>query len=188
MSNYITPSTVYTIRNGAKEALTQDEKKIFNRAKVIINDFIDDKKLILTYRGEQKSRMRKRLNETDDFRMFSKIFHIGEKGCHFYMDDGYDVNGQEPRDYIKDINDVSENTFSYIFRTINNMIIDNFEYENNFKEYFSNTNNLNNFVQKISNLSNQVKIKVRDYYYAYLHTLGHRGVGNFSHFVSTSKN
>lgn len=33
MSNYITPSTVYTIRNAAKEALTQDEKKIFNRAK-----------------------------------------------------------------------------------------------------------------------------------------------------------
>ena len=120
--------------------------------------------------------------------MFEKVFHIGEKGRHYYMDDGLDVNGHMNRDYIRDINDISENTFTYLFNTIKNMLNENYIYEEGFREYFDEESNLKEFLTNIKHSHTYTKVMIRDYYYAYLHTLGRRGVGNFSHFVSTSRN
>jgi len=177
---YETPNKIYTINNGQKRELTQNENNIFNQAKQLLNDNLNEKIKIL-YRGEEKNNLSDKLNTSNQNTIFTKLFRVGDKSANHYN------NNENTRNYLQDINDISDNTFKYIFNTIkDNLNDDDSNSETLFEKYFIDTD-INTFLNQINDLNNIEKLRIRDYYYAYLHTCNEL-VNNITHYISTSLN
>lgn len=191
MDIYNTPDTnkVFIVQNGHKRHLTENEINIFNQAKNILKNNLNTNIKIL-YRGERKSNLMYRLNTNSQNNIFDKLFIVGEKASNYYKDNGMNNTNSNTRDYMLDINDISTNTFTYLFEAIKDNFINYGDVSNedsNFENYFSNGINQEHFLNKISELNDKNKLRIRDYYYAYLHTCDGI-VNNFSHYTSTSLN
>jgi len=149
-----------------------------NQALKVLDASINEKKSLLVYRGEKKNIIKNKLyfKNLDD--LFYKLFHVGDKSKYFIKSNFF-------RRYIDDINDVSDRVFEIIFDKI-------FEKQNKnnakseFKFYFTNIDNKEDFIKKITSLDDKSKLRIRDYYFSYLHQEEIDG-NKSSFFVSTSK-
>lgn len=187
MDTYNTPNDIFIVEDSQKRNLTENEIAIFNQAKNILNDNLNTNIKIL-YRGEKKSNLMYRLNTHNQDKIFDKLFIVGEKASNYYKDNGMNNTNSDTRDYMLDINDISNNTFSYIFNAIEDNLNNNGDESNEdsaFENYFLDENNKEFFLNKISELTDKNKLRIKDYYYAYLHTCNEI-VNNFSHYTSTS--
>ena len=158
--------------------LNEEQKNIFNNAKSILNAYIEKNEAILLYRGDNTDDLLERMGNDEISQLLDNIFHLGDKGKYFYQCDGYH--------FINNVDDVSNSIFEHIFEKIYEVERNN-NASNDFKQYFMNPHNKNDFIERINEVTNQtIKLRIRDYYLAYLHTTGD-AMGNCSFFVSASK-
>ena len=160
--------------------LDNDEKDFFQEIQSLIKTKIDSDELYLLYRGTNKTKY-PNIKKDSDLESVSNFFdnyiHGSEKG-------GYSLSGME----LGTMNDISDELFQDLFNKIN-ISLDSYEDTDSFKEYFQNKNNINNFILNIQSLEDEQKIRLKDYYFAYLHTVGTKDSGKaISYFVSTTKN
>lgn len=140
----------------------------------------ENKNILMLYRGMDMEYQLNKLNVSSTSEIFDKLFVLGEKASNFHNDQKkYNNNNNEERDYLLDINDISDNTFRYLYNNLKEQANDI-----EFEDYFE-TNNEEIFLETIQVLSSKEKLRVRDYYYSYLHTCGDV-VNRFSHYTSTS--
>ncbi|RLA65178.1 MAG: hypothetical protein DRQ78_05415 [Epsilonproteobacteria bacterium] len=179
MSQYSIPNQLLTLDLNKEVIcpLTQEQNQIFNKSMQILEDDIDNNKVLLVYRGENKTRVSERFYSTDLNELINKLFHLGDKG-NYFTKSNYDDN-------IESINDISENVFAIIFDKIFQLQVTN-NANDSMKIYFSDKNNKILFLEKMRNLDNKEKIRIRDYYFSYLHIMAADRNKN-SIFVSTSK-
>ena len=179
INTYETPNKIYTISNGQKRKLTQTENDIFDKAKQLLNDNFNDK-IKMLYRGQEKKKLSDILKATSLNDIFTKVFKSGEKSASY-------KNNVDSNNYLLDINDTSNDTFMHIYTTIkDNLNYDDENSQTQFEKYFTD-NRIDTFLNQINGLNNNTKLRVRDYYYAYLHTCDGL-VDNISYYVSTSLN
>lgn len=179
MSRYFIPNQLLTLDFNKETIcpLTKEQNQIFNEAMRILDECIDKHKVLLVYRGENKTRISKRFYSADLYELINKLFHIGDKG-NYFTKSNYDDN-------IDNINDISDNVFATIFDKIFQLQVTN-NANDSIKTYFSDKNNKIPFLEKIRNLDYREKIRIRDYYFSYLHIMAADKNKN-SIFVSTSK-
>ena len=149
--------------------------------------------ILFLYRGEEQRNIRRRLVrgglgvETPE--VFRRAFYFGEKARHFSVD-----VIDDSRDFLTGINDCSDETLSFIFARISNVINEPRYFsrvrENTsgeFRAFFQNENNLGVFLERMNECyTPEVKLKARDYYLYFLHVAGTAGVRKETMFVSTS--
>lgn len=179
----IPTKNIFTIKDYKKVNLTKADQEILFKSLELINEQLE-KNILILYRGMKMKNQLDRLNATTSDEIFNKLFMLGDKASNYYNDKHkLDNFLLDERNYLLDINDISDNTFKFIFNEIKN----NLDEENvKFKNYFIN-NTDESFIQCIKKLSDKEKLRIRDYYYAYLHTDG-KLVNKFSHYISTTKN
>ena len=149
--------------------------------------------ILFLYRGEEQRNIRRRLTggglgvETSE--VFQRAFYFGDKARHFSVD-----VIDDSRDFLTGINDCSDETLSFIFARIAN-VLDEPKHSgrvrentsSEFREFFQNQNNLGPFLNRINECyTSEVKLKARDYYLYFLHVAGVAGVRKETMFVSTS--
>lgn len=181
------------------ETLSESEKELVSRLQEILIFACNHNQLTTVYRGENKNNLERILGTGDgDTRLLDRLFYIGSKAKSYIREKGNKVP-EEKRDYLRNINDISLQTYTHIFEQISRILnhekkhivvrkfIDEIE-NNQFVEFFQNTDNLDVFLSHFDRQSPiNEKEKVRDYYLYLLHTFGRRGVGNKSFLVSSSK-
>ncbi len=178
------PAKLYSIdlESNIMIELNKAQKNSFNNAKRILNAYIEKDKAILLYRGDNIADLLERMGNEKINQLLDNIFHVGDKGKYFYQCDGYH--------FINKIDDISNTVFEYIFNRISEAEKNN-NASNSFKQYFVNSFNKNDFIERINGVTDKTtKLRIRDYYLVYLHTVnGYYGdvMGNCSFFVSTSK-
>ncbi len=181
---------LYTIIDGKHIKINEHLLKKFNQVVEKINDeLVEEKQTIkVLYRGDELSKVKRKLNtDTLNFTL-EKIFRLGEKANSLFM-----TSNQNNANIFR-IDNVENDVFEDIFNKINTIlnaekkspklckfILNNDE----FVKYFSNTRNISDFIQKIQ--SSNKKLFLKDYYMAFLHTEG-KIIGNESYFLSTSEN
>jgi len=179
-TKYKIPNKLYSLDIDSKELieLCDEGNNFFNQALEVLDTSINKNNALLVYRGENRSNLHKKLFFRDSNDLFYKVFHVGEKSKYF-------IKSNLLRRYLKDINDVSDRVFKIIFDKICEK-----QNENNaiskFKSYFTNISNKEDFIKKVKNLNDKSKLRIRDYYFSYLHQEEIDG-NKSSFFVSTSK-
>jgi len=135
----------------------------------------------LVFRREEKRNLYKQLNCDFEELLFSRLFYFGEKAKYYHKE------FLERKEFSYDISncgsDVAENIFSQIEKELSKnhpRIIDFINREKAFPNFFLKNQNRVHFVEILTG-----NIKFRDYYLAFLHTLGHRPKAP-THFTSTS--
>ncbi|MDD4328995.1 MAG: hypothetical protein PHD79_03505 [Aliarcobacter sp.] len=180
MDIYKIPSNTYTVHGNTKKELTLDEKDILTKSIELINE--NNKDILMLYRGIKMKYQLSRLNCNSIFDVFDKLFMVGDKASNFYNDIAkLDNKNELRRNYLLDINDISDDTFNFIYNTINDEILDE---NTEFERYFENTTE-REFLEVIQSINPRDKLSIRDYYYAYLHTMG-TSVEKYSHYISTT--
>src|SRR5690606_14269653 len=107
-----------------------------------------------------------------------RAFYFGDKARHFAVDifdDG--------RNFLTGINDCSDDTISFIYDRIRNVLevpkVVSQTRENTsseFRRFFHSQNNRREFLRKINNLPTpEAKLQARDYYLYFLHVAGTAG-------------
>lgn len=178
------PDRLYTVdlENNMLIELDEVQKNIFNNAKEMLEKYIEANKAILLYRGDNITNLFVRIGNEKVDQLLYKIFHIGDKGMYFYQCDEYY--------FLNNIDNISDTVFEHIFERISEVEKNNHA-SNKFKQYFVNSDNKNDFIIRINEITNNIiKLRIRDYYLSYLHTVN--GYSNnimesCSFFVSTSK-
>jgi hypothetical protein len=120
----------------------------------------------------------------------------------YYFEQNKNTLGQN--NYLRYIDDISNETFEFIFEKIHLIatyslhdittrqkeVIDKFSSNSMHQEFvtfFQSRENQSFFVEQIEHIADPYeRERVRDYYLYLLHTFGGKGVGNMSFFVSTS--
>jgi len=151
--------------------------------------------ILFLYRGEEQRNVRRRLTQgglgIETSELFERAFYFGDKARHFSVD-VFD----EERDYLTGINDCSNETLSYIFERIKNVLgefkflrRENENFSKKFSDFFLCSKNLQNFLDKINECdTHEAKLQLRDYYLYFLHVAGLHGIRRETMFVSTSTN
>lgn len=152
-------------------------------------------KVRVIYRGENYENLKNKLNlyGNDDYSKLSYIvFLVGDKGRTYrksYRENIKKQNKVYAIDCIDD--DIFEFIFSKMKKILNNSkkseIIEFKKKNDIFSEYFLNSNNKTDFIDKIKAVTNnEEKIRIRDYYLSLMHQIGKIGFYNNSFFTSTS--
>ena len=176
------------------KCLSIKEKEKFEQLHHLLNAKIQENRLIVTYRGEKKERLEKKLGEKyNTKKFFNRLFYFGEKAKIYYKQSKESL---ENKDYLKSITDISDDTFQFIFQEINkiitsknihsqkyNRVQDFIENEQSFTAFFRDNSNLPNFCSNLKKINEKDKFRIRNYYLYFIHT---HGLGNNSLFVSTS--
>lgn len=149
--------------------------------------------ILFLYRGEEQRNIRRRLTRggmgVETSEVFQRAFYFGDKARHFSVDV---IDGN--RDFLTGINDCSDETLSFIFARISN-VLNEPKYSSRvrgntskeFRGFFQNQNNLSEFLYRMNECyTSEVKLKARDYYLYFLHVAGASGVRKETMFVSTS--
>ena len=180
-TKYKIPAKIYSLDINSEKLveLNENGKFFFNQALEVLNTSITENKALLVYRGENKENLKNKLRFTNLDDLFYKLFHVGDKSKYFIKSNYFEQR------YIKDINDVSKKVFEVIFDKINEKQNDRNE-ESEFNKYFTNIKNKKDFLEKIICLDDKSKLRIRDYYFSYLHQ-EETDKNNSSFFVSTSK-
>ncbi|MCB8942782.1 MAG: hypothetical protein H6658_03285 [Ardenticatenaceae bacterium] len=176
--------------------LTEEQATKFRNLHNTLREIHREGNLLLLYRGEKYDNLTRKLfknqDDSDAEELYRRIFFYGDKAKHFFLNP---PNTSEARDYLRHVNDISVNTFRYIFERINQVINaprrnlrnNTNEYSSTrFRDYFQNNHNQLIFLDTISDKDESIKLKVRDYYLFFLHVAGYTGLENDSLFVSTS--
>jgi len=181
--------------------LSADEYKVFNQLSQLIETAQTNNKVTIVYRGERKSTLKKKLFQNGEAyevkKFLNRLFYVGDKAKSFFKQSESQLKS---RRYLRSVNDISNETFEFIFCRIHLMITQNslvvthkkqeavkqFKQRHpEFAEFFGKKNNTKKFVNKVRSLSSVHQEVVRDYYLYLLHT---DGLGEISFFVSTSIN
>lgn len=127
-------------------------------------------------------------NTIDQFK--EKLYFYGEKSKYFWND-----KLNTSKDHFEfDINDTSEDFFTYIFKEFNKLIqfhtnqVTTQYFEKNITtiSFFSQLRNIKLFLLKINHLSAEERINIRNYYLRILHQLGESTYKKNSQFISSS--
>lgn len=173
--------------------LTSEEVEKINSFYLFISNRPRSARII--YRGENYQNLQKKLNlvgDNDYTKLSYFIFLIGEKGRVYRQE--Y-KNRITKKNKIYSINDISPDFFYYIFAKLNKVlekhervdVIDFKKKNSDLFDYFSNNKNKDKFVNDIKRItSDDIQLKIRDYYLNLLHTLGKIGFYYNSFFVSTT--
>jgi len=150
----------------------------------------------MIFRGENYQSLKEKLSlyGNNDFnKLNALIFLIGEKGKVYRKEYKKKITNKKKKHPIDSVETV---LFKYIFHKLNSIltkkkkkeVIKQFKSNNiNLDEYFSNKENITDFLTKVSSTKNrQEKIRIRDYYLALLHQIGGIGFYNNSFFISTT--
>lgn len=167
------------------ETLTVEERKIF---KDFIKLFSSQKNRHLIYRGERNIKEHYNTIIENMIVLNERIFILGQK-ARFCLNMKSKIR----------INGIEESDFKALFSIFNTKIC-NLHFKNEttrarmntflgenirFNSYFSNKENEDDFISKISKCSKKDKNFIRDYYVSLLHTIG-KSVLNSSFMISTS--
>lgn len=182
-----------SIKSSKSSPLTSSEKSNWGQFYMWIQNHIN-KEIVILYRGTTKDKLRERLKEehqtsSSDYWM-NTLFNWGEKAKSYLSKKEID------KEILKSIDDISSETFTFIFKKIGtilmgeNEIVSNFISQNpDFDTYFKKTKNLSSFLKIILNQNISEQLKIRNYYLRIIHTIFELGNKNeASIFVSTSKN
>ncbi|CAA6804711.1 MAG: Unknown protein [uncultured Sulfurovum sp.] len=179
-TKYKIPNKIYSLDVNSKELfeLSDEGNVFFNQALQVLDLSIIENKVLLLYRGEKRDNLKNKLDFKDSNDLFYKFFHVGDKSKYLIKNNNF-------KKYLDDINDVSDRVFKIIFDKILEK-----QKENNaiskFKDYFTDIENKEDFLEKIINLNDKSKLRIRDYYFSYLHQ-DEVDENKSSFFVSTSK-
>jgi len=178
-TKYKIPAKIYSLDINYEKLveLNENRKNFFNQALEVLNTSITENKVLLVYRGENKENLKNKLRFTNLDDLFNKLFHVGDKSKYL-------IKSNFER-YLNDINDISDRVFQIIFDKILEKQKDN-NAINEFKDYFTDIQNKEDFLEKIINLNDKSKLRIRDYYFSYLHQEA-IDENRSSLFVSTSK-
>jgi hypothetical protein len=150
-------------------------------------------RVLFLYRGEDQQNIRRRLINgglgIETTEVFDRAFYFGDKARHFFID-----VFSERRNFLTGINDCSDETLSFIFDRINNVLEDprgvsrvRENTSKEFRQFFQNQNNCHEFLQRVNeSKTRETKLKARDYYLYFLHIAGKAGVRKETMFVSTT--
>lgn len=179
--------------NGSLKPFNDKEFQKFKLFEKEIQETHKEGNLLLLYRGESLKGLKKRLFHDDSSyelsKLYERIFVLGEKAKHFYEKR---VNLKD-RNYLISIDDISRETFEFIFNRISNLLKEeslsikiNGCVSTRFKEFFLDDKNIEKFADSILSEDNNSQIKIRDYFLFFLHTAASKGVKEQTFFVSTS--
>lgn len=179
--------------NTDKNNLTRIESNQWNLFIKWFNSNLESDRVSLFYRGTTKSEIKNRINPdyicggNDNWMKY--IFEWGEKSKSFLINSNYN------NPLVESIEDLSEETFEFIFKKINSILTQNknsrvieFKKSNlGFYDYFIVTSNKDVFVSSITCLDNNKKVQIRNYYLKLIHSIFDFGIKNEnSIFVSCS--
>jgi hypothetical protein len=189
---------IYTISEKINKLRLLNKKELMT-VDTVCQAFQDNKdKIQILYRGENKITLEDKLRESyDSYKLFEKLFFVGEKAKFFFKETSSSV---ENREHLKSISDVDDATFKFIFKSLHHIFTsEDIEREskqrelNQFKanefsfiQFFSDLTNINIFLDAKKSEVLKIEenlIRLRDYYLYLLHTYG---LENVSLFVSTS--
>ncbi len=179
-TKYKIPTKLYSLDINSEKLveLCDEGNRFFNQALEVLDSSITENKVLLVYRGEKRNSLMDKLCFIDLDDLFNKLFHVGDKSKYLIKNNNFEK-------YLDDINDVSDRVFEIIFDKIFEKQQDN-NARSAFKEYFSDIQNKEKFLEKIVNLDDKSKLRIRDYYFSYLHQEA-IDENKSSFFVSTSK-
>lgn len=157
--------------------------------------FLNEKNEVqLLYRGEEFRNIKKRLKSKGtslkESEIYERAFYFGDKARHFSVD-----VFTPGRNYLRNIRDESDRTFTFIHERICNILNEPRLQErvNNctndwFRRYFLSPGSDIDFLKKVKSCyTEKTKINVRDYYLYFLHVAGTSGIRKETMLVSTSK-
>lgn len=158
---------------------------------------INDNKIRALYRGDYLKNLQDKLGvnfysrESDLKELLDRLFMIGEKSKKFYADEfwGYDSNSKFK------IEDCSREVFGHIFVQIdkalknkNSKLKKFLDKNTKFKNYFSDKENKNKFIDNAIQIPDNLRKYFKTYYLTLLHQFGYINYKNKSDLVSaTSK-
>ena len=167
-----------TLKKTLRE-LDEEERSFFEKIKSLIETKIDSDELYLLYRGTDKTKypdIKRDLDIESVSDFFYNYLHGLEKG-------GYSFTHEK----LNTMQDISNNLFDEIFEKIKSSL-NTYSHDDFFKKYFKEENS-EKFIANLNELTDEQKIRLKDYYFAYLHTVGTKDSGKaISYFVSTTKN
>lgn len=139
------------------------------------------------FRRERKENLYRQLNCDSEELLFSRLFYFGEKAKYYHKEF---LRKKKVSYEVSDCcSDVAENIFLQIANELSKKLsnkhpkfISFAKYNESFLDFFQENTQKNKtyFIQKVTG-----NILFRDYYLAFLHTLGHRSQYP-THFISTS--
>lgn len=175
------------------QPLSEELKSDFLNLRSFLSEKDKSGRVLFLYRGEEQRNIRRRLTNCglgiETTEIFERAFYFGDKARHFAVDVFNDR-----RNFLTGINDCSDETLSFIYDRINNVLEDPRGFsrirENTseeFRQFFQHQNNCNEFLRRINeSYTPETKLKVRDYYLYFLHIAGTVGVRQETMFVSTT--
>ena len=177
--------------------LSEKKTEIFNSFIGHLIDVYKEGNLVFIYRGESFKGIRKKLfSSNGDFsksKLYERLFLFGDKARHFFMDGFENFN---KRVWLTNIKDCSDETFSFIFERIDNVLsAPNLESRihqscsTRFLQYFRDRNNHDGFIKSINSCTkdkSKNRLRLRDYYLYFLHIAGSSGIRKETMLVSTS--
>ena len=146
----------------------------------------------IIYRGVNGEYLKKRYNrDSSDVKSLSeRLFLYGVKSdifCEEFRDDN-------------DINNIERICFESILKALKDSFCkrdsNNFSVQRNISSFVRKnqetiqeiiTYDEKKWCDKIESLPEEIRIKIKDYYISFLHTIGKAGYGNYSYFLSTTK-
>lgn len=164
--------------NGSTELSSNDKEIFFHNLRKLRNS----KKIYYIYRGQDNLKEQYNTDCSNIDLLCHYIFVLGEKGKHF----------------IEERTKSYENVFEFLWNKLHNKVC-NLKFEadgslkavesfltNNpqIKSYFSDINNEHNFLE-LANLPINDSVKIKDYYFTLLHTIGKSALPN-SYFLSST--
>ncbi len=176
--------------------ISPKNQKLFHSFEQHLIDLYKEGNLIFVYRGESLKGLRKKLfSNAQDFsesKLYERLFIFGDKARHFFEDKTKDSS----RGWLTTINDISDETFGFLFERIANVLSKlNLEprvlqcCSRRFLSYFSDNRNHQEFINLVNSATKDVdkdKLQLRDYYLYFLHVAGASGVRRETMLVSTS--
>ncbi len=108
---------------------------------------------------------------------------VGEKGKRYYNElEGFTINDTDDIVFTKIVDYLKDS-----IRNKNSRVIAFFEKNEDFRKFFSNSQNKTTFIKALETLNTNDKLAVRNYYLILLHQLSAINYKDKSHFVSTTK-
>ncbi|NMF59765.1 hypothetical protein [Pseudanabaena yagii] len=177
--------------------LSNKDKNLFYSFTQHLIDVYKEGNLVFIYRGESFKGLRKKLfSSNGDFsrrKLYERLFIVGDKARHFFMDKFEDSDN---RRCLTNIKDCSDDTFDFIFERIEKVLsAPNLESRihqscsTRFLQYFRDRSNHDEFIKSINSctkLNAKNRLNLRDYYLFFLHIAGSSGIRKETMLVSSS--
>lgn len=178
--------------------LTKEQQKIVVKFWNNLISLYEKNQFIIVFRGQKKQTLERVLSgsfQNEAGKLLCKIFYFGDKAKHFFYKEENIKNS-----YLRTIDDISDETFNFIFDQIHKILATDYGGEERIKTEFKSSNseftnffidvdnkvNFINLINKVQNNKEAERQRIRDYYLFILHNFG-RDFKRKSIFVSTSE-